>query len=451
MKLDLSGKSITLAMVSDIKLEDSVKALLQCTTLCKFTDCKFFSSHDVSKNLPEGVKYIKIPPITSSFEYSKFMIKELNKHIETDYVLICQYDGFVVKPEAWSDSFLEYDYIGALCIWYGTPSVGNGGFSLRSKKLLNMIDDHQILFNNQNYDPEDRVICLDHRKIFERLGAKFPDLSVAKTFSWQPEKLHANSYEGQFGVHFGAPNGIPQDKYKKFYIQEVSGKPKAPKVSIVIPCYNHECFLRSCLDSILSQTFQDFEVIFVDDSSTDDSVGVASTYTDPRIRIIRQPSNKGPAAARNLGISNSSGDYILPVDSDNILKENCLEVFVKEIEQTPDQIIYCNIQNFGERDDISVMPEYSFKTLCNHNIMENCSMFSRDFWTDCGGYDENRLVEGFEDWEFWISMGKHNHFGRKISTELFLYRCRQGSLVSKGKSNSAEIVRYLRKKHGISN
>lgn len=84
------------------------------------------------------------------------MIKELNKYIETSYVLIIQYDGFILNPDAWTDEFLEYDYIGAPWWYTDDCNVGNGGFSLRSKKLLEILaNDDSILETH----PEDHHIC----------------------------------------------------------------------------------------------------------------------------------------------------------------------------------------------------------------------------------------------------------------------------------------------------
>ena len=223
---------------------------------------------------------------------------------------------------------------------------------------------------------------------------------------------------------------------------------KDSKVSIIIPCYNHGQFLKECIDSILKQSFQDFEIIFVDDCSTDNSLEIISSYNDSRIRIFKATKNKGPAAARNLGIQNCNGVYILPVDSDNILNENCLDVFLSEIEKTPDKIIYCDIQNFGDKNNLGVVSEYSTTRLFQGNFIENCSIYKKSWWEDVGGYDENRLLEGLEDWEFWISLNRKGHYGRRIPGSLYRYRCHAGSL-SRVTRNVYAITRYIRRKHDI--
>ena len=103
-------------------------------------------------------------------------------------------------------------------------------------------------------------------------------------------------------------------------------------VSIVIPVYNAENFIKDCLDSILSQTYKDFEVILINDGSTDSSEKIIEEYIkkDDRICLINQ-ENQGAPKARNLGIKKSKGKYIMFFDADDILKQNSLEILVSSI------------------------------------------------------------------------------------------------------------------------
>ena len=99
---------------------------------------------------------VKIPPITSIEAYSHFMFKELVHYVDTDYVLIIQHDGYVLNPAQWHDTFFEFDYIGAPCIW----GMGNGGFSFRSKKLLEILASEDAI---TQLHPEDFAICKTYR------------------------------------------------------------------------------------------------------------------------------------------------------------------------------------------------------------------------------------------------------------------------------------------------
>ena len=132
----------------------------------------------------EGVEVIAIESIRSRAAYSQFVVKELSRYITTDYVLIAQWDGFVIDASAWADEFWNYDYIGAK--WphvAGEFRVGNGGFSLRSKRLLDALADPQITLNAD--ENEDEAICIRHREFLEtKYGIVFADERVADRFAF---------------------------------------------------------------------------------------------------------------------------------------------------------------------------------------------------------------------------------------------------------------------------
>lgn len=108
------------------------------------------------------------------------------------------------------------------------------------------------------------------------------------------------------------------------------------KISVIIPCYNVEKYLPKCLDELIKQTYQDFEVICIDDVSTDSTPDILKKYAsnDSRIIVLRQDSNQGVSAARNLGIKHATGEYILFCDSDDYYEKNALERFVTVIEKS---------------------------------------------------------------------------------------------------------------------
>src|SRR4030065_572228 len=106
-----------------------------------------------------------------------------------------------------------------------------------------------------------------------------------------------------------------------------------PRVSVVIPCYNNISYLRECLDSVLNQTLTDYEVILIDDGSTDGTSEIIQSYL-PRIKYLRQP-NQGPAAARNAGIEAASGECIAFPEADDLWYPEKLEVQLKFMEANP--------------------------------------------------------------------------------------------------------------------
>lgn len=110
----------------------------------------------------------------------------------------------------------------------------------------------------------------------------------------------------------------------------------SPKISIVMPLFNDESYLRNTLDSLVKQTLKEFEVIIVDDCSTDHSFEIANEYAvkDRRFQLIKQKENKGGGAARNTGMKYAKGDYLLFLDSDDFFFEDLLEKSYERIEKT---------------------------------------------------------------------------------------------------------------------
>ena len=132
-----------------------------------------------------------------------------------------------------------------------------------------------------------------------------------------------------------------------------------PQISIIVPVYNAEKYLSQCLDSILNQTFKDFECICIDDGSTDTSLTILQKYAniDSRIKIINQ-ENKGVSSARNIGIKNSLGQYLLFVDSDDWLTEDCLDKTFNKIKNTSADVVQFNYKFYYSKEE-----KYESKTI----------------------------------------------------------------------------------------
>jgi hypothetical protein len=170
-----------------------------------------FITHEKPENLPNKIRFEYCPKITNIDEYSKFMLYDLASYIKTDYAMIVQYDGYVLRPNKWLDKFLEYDYIGAP--WPKNVHfngdlnirVGNGGFTLRSKKLMNCLNELKLPFtdNGTGFYNEDGVLCNYYRTELEDYGIKFASPEIAAMFS------HETNCEEDVNEPFGF------HKYKK--------------------------------------------------------------------------------------------------------------------------------------------------------------------------------------------------------------------------------------------
>jgi hypothetical protein len=133
--------------------------------------------------------------VTDIRTYSKFIINNLINYIDTDYCLIIQYDGYVLNPSAWDYRFLDYDYIGAP--WWDRV-VGNGGFSLRSKKFLEATSKLGIKDINSG---EDDILCRQYRSILENMSIRFAPYELASKFSIEYCGPNGYKWNGEFGFH----------------------------------------------------------------------------------------------------------------------------------------------------------------------------------------------------------------------------------------------------------
>lgn len=122
-----------------------------------------------------------------------------------------------------------------------------------------------------------------------------------------------------------------------------------PIISIIIPVYNASKYLRSCLNSILSQSFHDIELLCIDDGSTDDSLDILDTFSklNPRVHVFPQ-KNSGPAKARNVGLENARGEYIMFCDADDTYCENMCETMLKAIEKHNVDMVMCNTNGYDK-------------------------------------------------------------------------------------------------------
>ncbi len=129
----------------------------------------------------------------------------------------------------------------------------------------------------------------------------------------------------------------------------------AEKVSIIIPVYNVEKYIKECLDSVVNQTYKNLEIICVDDCGVDNSVKIAEGYAqkDNRVRIVHHDKNMGAGVARNTGIKNSNGEYIFFLDSDDYLNLDIIELMVKKQKETTADVVVSNIRVFSlDKDEI---------------------------------------------------------------------------------------------------
>lgn len=212
------------------------------------------------------------------------------------------------------------------------------------------------------------------------------------------------------------------------------------KVSIIIPSYNQKEYLAEAIDSALAQTVKS-EIIIVDDGSTDNSLAIAKTYEPFGVKIVSQ-INKGLASTRNTGIMNATGDLVLPLDSDDILKENCVERIVEVAEETNADVIAPSIHCFGMGEQTTIlMDNPKLEDFKAGNRLSYCSAIKRSVLLEVGGYSPKYdVLGGYEDMALWVDLLTR---GKKIVTipePLMYYRVKAKSMITEAKKNHENLM-----------
>jgi glycosyltransferase involved in cell wall biosynthesis len=219
-----------------------------------------------------------------------------------------------------------------------------------------------------------------------------------------------------------------------------------PLISVIIPCYNQAIFLREAVESIITQSYPNVEIIVVNDGSPDDTSlivnSLISDYPKYSIRLFEK-SNGGLVSARNAGISISKGDYILALDADDKIHPDFLRKCHDLLHDNPDiSIAYTDYQHFGDVDLVVNTQEYDFNIFYSQKCLHTATaLYRKKAWIDAGGYNPN-MIWGMEDWEFWINCGSKGHFGKRIPEVLFYYRAKLNdeSMLKSCKNYSNELM-----------
>ena len=228
------------------------------------------------------------------------------------------------------------------------------------------------------------------------------------------------------------------------------------KFSIIIPLYNKERSIRTALESVLGQHYTNFEVIVVNDGSTDNSLKNAESIVDPRIRLLNKP-NGGVSSARNRGIKESTGDWIAFFDADDVLYPNALEEYKFLIEQFPEaKVVSTSVdqtnKKYNSRPNRYLITDYDLaETICTAKTgfavtNSDCICVRRDCFDHVGLFNEN-YTHG-EDLDMWQRLSRHTPFAKTdIATALYIIGAENNSLehVTTGKFAPIALLNRPRK------
>lgn len=222
------------------------------------------------------------------------------------------------------------------------------------------------------------------------------------------------------------------------------------KVTVVITTYNRSNYLKFAIDSVLNQTYDNFELIIVDDGSTDDTKQVVESYKDERI-IYHYQKNAGQNLARNKGMELAKGKYIAHLDSDDIWMPDKLEKQVKILERYPDiGLVYCGTVLIDENNNITgkqPLITYSgnvIKQLIMTNFLYNgsCPLFRKNCLEKAGYFD--KTFKRMTDWDFYLQMAIHYKF-HGINEYLLKYRIHNETMSKDFKSYETYGIQILEK------
>lgn len=203
-----------------------------------------------------------------------------------------------------------------------------------------------------------------------------------------------------------------------------------PRVTVLVPVYNAAAHLGSAIESVLTQTFDDFELLMVDDGSTDDSIAIARSYPDERIRILENERNLGQVPSMNRGLQEASGEYVARLDADDACLPARLARQVEVLDRDPRVgLVATWMDGHDESGAVrwqirETIPDYAtfvFRILIgNMGIAHPTVMYRRDAVVALGGYDE--AVALSEDQDLWRRMALARHDARIVTEVLVRYR-----------------------------
>lgn len=223
-----------------------------------------------------------------------------------------------------------------------------------------------------------------------------------------------------------------------------------PKISIIIPCYNQGQYLNELLQSVKACDENLFEVIIINDGSTDEATNAVCKDLQTQGYIVIFQENKGLSGARNTGINLAKGKYILPLDADNKIRPEYITKSIEILDEKEEiAVVYGNAGNFGERSGVSKPGPFNMQRLMLANYIDACAVIRKSVFDRVGLYDTNMKL-GWEDWDLWLRIAFADCNFYYIDEILFDYRV-TGNSMSKTLYNNYQkpngIENYIHKKY----
>mgnify|MGYP001577293983 CR=1 FL=1 len=223
-----------------------------------------------------------------------------------------------------------------------------------------------------------------------------------------------------------------------------------PSVSIIMPVYNAGALLDRAIKSVFAQTFRDFELVIVDDGSTDAATRrrLDGLRGQPNVRVHTQ-ANRGPSHARNFAIADAHGHYICPLDADDWLHPRFLEKTAQALDTSPSHAIaHTWVRKVGDHTGVWRTGPFELPVLLARCTLHVTALYRRQVWMTVGGYDA-QFKDGAEDWDFWISAASRGYTACELPETLAYYRRTPQSRehLARDPEVAARLMRTLVAKH----
>ena len=221
---------------------------------------------------------------------------------------------------------------------------------------------------------------------------------------------------------------------------------KAPLVSVVVPYFNQPQYLQETIESIKKSNYPAIEIIVVNDGSTSEEARSVFESLEGVTKLHKE--NGGLSSARNYGISGATGEFILPLDSDDLLEPHYLRLGVEALINNPELgYVSCHAQNFGEVTNAYIPVGYVPELMPYANTHGKCcNLYRKKVFDQCGGYDE--VMTSYEDWDYLLTLEEGGIEGDVLPGEMFRYRRHFDSMVyCTANSQRADLIQYMMTKH----
>lgn len=230
-------------------------------------------------------------------------------------------------------------------------------------------------------------------------------------------------------VNTGLPLAVEIPEYTVDY----STGPALSKVSVVIPLHNYEVFVVQALDSLLTQTMEKFDVVVVNDASTDNSLEIVRNWMQAHadhfasVSLLNNTQNARLSLTRNAGIAYSHSEYIMLLDADNMLMPECLKLCAKALDSTSAAIAYPTIKMYGDATGEISSKAWNPDMFRFDNYIDAMVMLRKAHWVALGGF--TRQDQGWEDYDFWCKMAERGFWGLHVPQVAALYRVHGSSML----------------------